>query len=201
MTRSAICPVDALYHGPVTLQFAILTALAERESTGIELARRFDRSFGYFWSATHQQIYRELDRLSTGGLVAEVAQLEAPGRGQPKWFSITREGTAALREWVGEISQPTPPREALMVRLRAAAAIGSFEDVRDEVAHHLEVHEKTYATYRQIEERDFSATGTDAEKIRHTVLKAGLAIERAWADWCREAIEALDATQSPVDSG
>src|SRR5699024_1465053 len=50
---------------PVSLKFAILTSLTEREGSGIELARRFDKSIGYFWPATHQQIYRELDRLGT----------------------------------------------------------------------------------------------------------------------------------------
>ena len=47
----------------MSLKFAILTSLTERSGSGIELARRFDKSIGYFWPATHQQIYRELDRL------------------------------------------------------------------------------------------------------------------------------------------
>ncbi|MFE9322507.1 PadR family transcriptional regulator [Nocardia sp. NPDC052278] len=179
----------------MALQFAILTALTERESTGIELARRFDRAFGYFWSATHQQIYRELDRLSGGGLVAEVPQPEAPGRGQPKRFSITPAGTAALRGWAGEVDEPTQPRESVAVRLRAAAAVGDFAGVRKAVAHHLEVHERTYATYRQIEARDFSVIGDDSDTLRHLVLKAGLETERVWADWCREVVDALDAMQ------
>ncbi|WP_433684796.1 PadR family transcriptional regulator [Nocardia sp. CA-119907] len=184
----------------MALQFAILTALTERESTGIELARRFDRAFGYFWSATHQQIYRELDRLRTGGLVAEVPQQEPPGRGQPKRFSITPAGTAALHSWMSETDEPTPLRDALIVRLRAAAAVGDFEGIRDAVANHLEVHERTYATYREIEERDFSAIGDNSDKVRHLVLKAGLGTERAWADWCREVIATLDAIQRPSES-
>ncbi|MGW4718672.1 PadR family transcriptional regulator [Nocardia sp. NPDC004260] len=184
----------------MALQFAILTALTERASTGIELARRFDRAFGYFWSATHQQIYRELDRLSGGGLVAEVSQPQAPGRGQPKRFSITPAGTAALRRWVCEVDEPPQQRETLLIRLRAAAATGDFEGVREVVAHHLAVHEKTFATYREIEARDFPAVGDDAGAMRHLILKAGLGTERAWVDWCREVIEALDAMQTPSQS-
>ena len=56
----------------MSLRFAILTSLTEREGSGIELARRFDRSIGYFWPATHQQIYRELDRLASAGLIREL---------------------------------------------------------------------------------------------------------------------------------
>ncbi|MGV9974971.1 PadR family transcriptional regulator [Nocardia beijingensis] len=190
----------ALYHGAVALQFAILTALTERASTGIELARRFDRAFGYFWSATHQQIYRELDRLSGGGLVAEVAQPQSPGRGQPRRFAITPAGTAALRRWVNEVDEPPQQRETLLIRLRAAAATGDFEGVREVVTHHLDVHERTLATYREIQARDFSDVGGDADAMRHLVLKAGLGTERAWVDWCREVIEALDAMQTPSES-
>jgi len=40
------------------LDHALLVALSERPASGLELARRFDRSIGYFWHASHQQIYR-----------------------------------------------------------------------------------------------------------------------------------------------
>lgn len=51
----------------MSLPHAILTALLEKPSSGLELTRRFDKSIGYFWSATHQQIYRELGRLEREG--------------------------------------------------------------------------------------------------------------------------------------
>jgi Virulence activator alpha C-term len=38
-------------------------------SPGYELARRFDRSLGYFWSATHQQLYRTLRVVEGDGWV------------------------------------------------------------------------------------------------------------------------------------
>lgn len=53
----------------MSLPHALLTSLAERPGSGSELTRRFDRSIGYFWHATHQQIYRELARLEDEGWV------------------------------------------------------------------------------------------------------------------------------------
>jgi DNA-binding PadR family transcriptional regulator len=44
---------------PMSLPHALLTALVEHPCSGSELAERFDRSIGYFWNATHQQIYRK----------------------------------------------------------------------------------------------------------------------------------------------
>jgi DNA-binding PadR family transcriptional regulator len=40
----------------MALERALLVSLSERPGTGIELTRRFDRSIGFFWRATHQRI-------------------------------------------------------------------------------------------------------------------------------------------------
>ena len=47
-----------------------LVALCEQSGSGYELARRFDRSIGYFWAATHQQIYRTLKVMEDDGWVS-----------------------------------------------------------------------------------------------------------------------------------
>ena len=54
----------------MSLEHALLVSLRERPGTGIELARRFDRSIGFFWQATHQQIYRVLRRMEDDGWVS-----------------------------------------------------------------------------------------------------------------------------------
>src|SRR6478609_10103268 len=54
----------------VALEHALLVSLRERPATGIELTRRFDRSIGFFWRATHQQIYKVLRRMERDGWVA-----------------------------------------------------------------------------------------------------------------------------------
>ncbi len=51
----------------MSLAHAVLTSLIEKPSSGYELARRFEKSIGYFWHATHQQIYRELARREEKG--------------------------------------------------------------------------------------------------------------------------------------
>ncbi len=63
----------------MSLPHAILTALLEKKSSGLELTRRFDRSIGYFWSATHQQIYRELGKLEADGLIRALPSKQPAG--------------------------------------------------------------------------------------------------------------------------
>ena len=47
----------------MALSHAIMTALLEDDLSGYELAKRFDTSLGFFWRASHQQIYQELRKL------------------------------------------------------------------------------------------------------------------------------------------
>lgn len=177
----------------MSLRHAILTALLERPSTGLELTRRFDRSIGYFWSATHQQVYRELARLEVDGLVRATAQ---PGlRGNPRSYDVLPEGRARLRAWVEQSDEPRELRDALMLRMRAAAVVGA-DAVVPQLEHHLDRHRARLAEYRAIEERDFPAAAGDdsgggepdeATRLRHLVLRAGIELEEHWTAWLQHA--------------
>ncbi len=79
----------------MALEHAILVSLLEKPGSGYELARRFDRSIGYFWTATHQQIYRVLKRMEIDGWVG--AQ-DVPQQGRPdkREYRVADLGRAAL---------------------------------------------------------------------------------------------------------
>lgn len=176
----------------MSLRFAILTALSERSATGSQLARRFDRSIGYFWPASHQQIYRELDRLSDDGLIVEVETDEPAGRGQPRTFAVTADGTDALAGWLAEESPSPPVRDAMLVRLRAAAVLGRADDVVPVLRERLAQHEQNLVTYEGFEHRDFPDEVTDPpDVLRRQILRSGIELERLWIRWCREALAAL----------
>ena len=106
----------------MSLPHALLTALVERPASGSDLAARFDRSIGYFWNASHQQIYRELARLEASGLIESLP--EQSGRGRKRAYQILAPGRAELERWVGQGEAAPPLRDELMVRLWAEATIG-----------------------------------------------------------------------------
>ena len=182
----------------MSLPHAILTALLERPSSGLELTRRFDRSIGYFWSATHQQIYRELGKLETGGLIEAVPQ--PPSRGQRKEYLVLPAGRAELVRWVAEGQDPKPVRDPLLLRLRAAAVVGTAGlDV--ELQRHLAEHRRQLDEYLEIERRDFPADGSGrgGDRLHHMVLKAGIALETFWVEWLTETIGELAGEQPAGD--
>ncbi|MFK0190989.1 PadR family transcriptional regulator [Kitasatospora sp. NPDC090308] len=170
----------------MSLPHAILTALLEKPSSGLELTRRFDRSIGFFWSATHQQIYRELGRLEREGLVR--ASGPGAGRGQRKEYEVLPEGRAELARWTALAQDPKPVRDPLLLRLRAAAVLGAG-GLEAELARHRELHRAQLAEYLEIERRDFPPERAGTEnRPQHLVLRAGIQLESFWLAWLDEAL-------------
>jgi DNA-binding PadR family transcriptional regulator len=172
----------------MSLPHAILTALLEKPSSGLELTRRFDRSIGYFWSATHQQIYRELGKLEAEGLIRALPS-EQPARGQKKSYEVLPAGRAELARWTATAQDPKPHRDALLLRLRAAAVVGTA-GLGAELERHLDLHERQLAEYLEIERRDFPpGRNRPEDRLRHLVLRAGIDLETFWIQWLRHALE------------
>lgn len=171
----------------MSLPHAILTALLEKPSSGLELTRRFDRSIGYFWSATHQQIYRELGRLEAAGRIRALPA-EQPARGQRKSYEVLPAGRAELARWTAASQDPKAHRDALLLRLRAAAVVGTA-GLEDDLRRHLELHRRQLAEYEEIERRDFPPGRDSAQdRLRHLVLRAGIDLETFWARWLTHAL-------------
>ncbi|WP_329243876.1 PadR family transcriptional regulator [Streptomyces sp. NBC_01478] len=172
----------------MSLPHAILTALLEKPSSGLELTRRFDRSIGYFWSATHQQIYRELGKLESEGQIRALAS-EQPARGQKKRYEVLPAGRAELARWTASAQDPKPLRDTMLLRLRAAAVVGTA-GVESDLRRHLALHQRQLAEYEEIEKRDFPP-GRDSpqDRLQHLVLRAGIDLETFWTRWLTHAIE------------
>ncbi|WP_369182651.1 PadR family transcriptional regulator [Streptomyces sp. Y1] len=187
----------------MALEHAILVSLLEQPGSGYELARRFDRSIGRFWTATHQQIYRVLRRMEADGWIAaeEVAQ---DGRPDKKVYSAAGPGRAALAEWLREPVEPETVRHELAVKIRAAA----FDDpsaLISEVERHRESHAALLARYLHGEERDFpDLAALDArQQLQHVVLRGGIEYERmtlAWLDDVLATLRRLAGTGDEQDS-
>ncbi|MFE0677263.1 PadR family transcriptional regulator [Streptomyces sp. NPDC058867] len=171
----------------MSLPHAILTALLEKPSSGLELTRRFDKSIGYFWSATHQQIYRELGKLEGDGFIRTLPA-EQPARGQKKSYEVLPAGRAELARWSSASQDPKPHRDTLLLRLRAAAVVGT-EGIEGDLRRHLELHRRQLAEYEAIERRDFPP-GRDGQgdRLRHLVLRAGIDLETFWTGWLEHAL-------------
>lgn len=182
----------------MSLAHALLTSLLEKPSSGYDLARRFDKSIGYFWHATHQQIYRELARMEKSGWISSTAAADG-GKTRKRLYTVLEAGRQALQKWVCEPAPLPDMRDALMVRLRADAVLGPL-GLAGEIERRLAVHEEKLAAYRAIEQRDFSAdklTSREA-RLQHVILQSGIMYEESWRDWSRQALLMLRQNGEPA---
>lgn len=175
----------------MSLRHALLTSLLEKPGTGAELARRFDKSIGYFWQATHQQIYRELAGLERDALIE--AQEYATSRGTGRKFLVLPTGIAELRRWTVLEVAPRPIRDEFFVRVRSASALKDVNFL-PEIERQRALHAEILQRYREIQDHDFPEVQhfTDAQKLQKAVLRAGIHFEESWLAWCEETLRSAN---------
>ncbi len=83
----------------MSVKYAMLGILAEKDLHGYELKTSFDEKVGEFWSLNYGQIYSTLDRLEKEELVTYDRQAQ-DRRPDKKIYSITRKGKKELEEWL-----------------------------------------------------------------------------------------------------
>jgi DNA-binding PadR family transcriptional regulator len=189
----------------VALPHAILVSLCEQAGSGYELARRFDRSIGYFWAATHQQIYRTLRSMENDGWV-RVAVVEQQARPDKKVYRVTDAGRAELARWIAEPlhgrgSSVTDSRtRELAVKIRGFshthAGDASLAALRTQVAALRGERAELLDTYLGLAKRQFPDPSAlhGATLHQYLVLRGGIRAEEGSIDWLDEVAAALKGT-------
>jgi DNA-binding PadR family transcriptional regulator len=185
------------YAARVALPHAILVSLSEQPGSGYELTRRFDRSIGFFWSATHQQIYRTLRVMEEDGWVKATPVVQQ-GRPDKKVYTVADAGRAELARWIAEPltgrgSSVTDNRTRdLAVKIRAAV-YGDVAALRDQVVALRSERAELLDIYRGFEKRQFPDPGTLTNGALHQylVLRGGIRAEESAIEWLDEVAAGL----------
>src|SRR5581483_644451 len=100
--------------------YVILGMLGWRPMSGYEIKSIVDQSTRFFWAASYGQIYPELQRLSTAGLIE--------GRASPKGgrkrnvYRLTASGRKQLRAWLEAEPEVYELRDEGLLKLFFAAS-------------------------------------------------------------------------------
>jgi DNA-binding PadR family transcriptional regulator len=181
----------------VALRHAVLAALLEGEASGYQLAKRFDVSVANFWSATPQQLYRELDGLEADGLV-DARLVRQQRRPDKRVFTLTDAGRAELHRFTAEPAKPVAMRDELLVKLQAVD-VGDEHAVTKELMARLDRARAKLATYDRLladmlDGRDDKTFQRDAERIGpYLTLMGGRMYEQTNIRWCTAALEVLSS--------
>lgn len=174
----------------MALAHAILASLIDRPCSGYDLAKQFDGSVGFFWKASHQQIYRELSKLEAQSWITSETILQA-ARPDKKLYSLTELGKQQLVEWIAQASVPTPIKDDLLVKIFAGYI--SPQMILEEVERHREAHLERLSEYRDLEQQYFQNPQKLPlqAKFQYLTLLRGISYEKDWVAWCDEAIQLL----------
>jgi DNA-binding PadR family transcriptional regulator len=183
----------------MALSDAILVLLTEQPMSGYDLAKSFDSSIGFFWTADHQQIYRELGRLKQRGHV-EVHEVIQTGRPNKLIHTITPSGLAALKTWSQRPSAPAPIKDDLLVRFYALPHV-DIGALRAQLAQRLDLHTDRLRRFEEILQRHYSGKALSLLRTGRLLgLKMGLRYEQSCIEWCQEALQSLPASSGAAIS-
>jgi DNA-binding PadR family transcriptional regulator len=162
--------------------------------TGYELAKTFDSSIGFFWRASHQQIYRELQQLRGKGLVdsKDVIQTDRPNK---TIYTITKKGLDHIRTWSRDLSDRPPVRDNMLLKLYALDRI-DLDALAREISNRLDKHRARLAIYTRFMAQRYSNRQLGLRETGRLLgLRVGLMTERGYVSWCEEALTAIASIQ------
>ncbi len=182
----------------MALAQAILASLNSEAKTGYDLAKQFGAD-GFYWRASHQQIYRELSRLEGDGLVDYVPG--EPGSRGERDRTITAKGRERLAAWAREPAEPASIKEDLLVKCLTLGLI-QRADLSAQIAARRGHHLDRLTRYEAMRNRAFpEGEALDGARLgRFLALQGGISYERQWIEWAETAIRLL-AAATPASLG
>lgn len=183
----------------MSLKHAILVLLESEEGSGYDIVKSFNQGLGYFWNASHQQVYQELKKLHGQGWVDFEVQSQA-GRPDKKVYQITTVGREELRAWLEQPAKLPKINDALLVKIYAGA-MNELPALLAEIKSQREHYEAMLNEFLAIEQR--YQAGSEHEqrqwKMPYLTLRRGIYSLRAWLQWADEVLAELDPSWIRAD--
>ena len=176
-------PSETLF---MSLKHAILVLLEQEDSSGYDLLKRFKEHLGFFWQASHQQLYKQLGQMHDAGLI-DCQLAEQSGKPDKKIYSISPAGYQCLIDWMNSQSKPQKVNDSLLVKLYGGHVVAP-EILLAEIQHSREQHEKTLMLLQTMEQNYLSLSAQAKEKyaLPYLTLRRGILGEQAWLSWADE---------------
>lgn len=187
----------------MSLRNAVLAALLDGAASGYDLAKAFDASVANFWMCTPQQLYRELDRMESDGLIT-ARTVEQERRPNKRLFSLTPHGLDALAQFTEIDHKPTAIRDELLVAVLAADT--NVEAVKASLRERRQWAEAKIARYERLQAKLLDGRTEEeffvqAERVGpYLTLLRGLSFERDNVRWCARCLTVLERRGARLDA-
>jgi PadR family transcriptional regulator AphA len=177
----------------VSLKHAIMVLLETEAGSGYDLLQRFKQRLGFFWQASHQQIYQQLKVMHQDGLIN--CQLEVQqGKPDRKVYTMTKAGHQELLAWLNAACKPQKVNDSLLVKLYGGHLLDKTV-LFGEIQQHKKQHEKALAIMLEMELQYQQLAGGEKNKLAlpFLTLRRGILGEQAWLSWADEVEQLLSA--------
>ncbi|GAA1873439.1 PadR family transcriptional regulator [Brevibacterium marinum] len=186
----------------MSLRSALLALLRIGPMSGYELAKQFSQSVGHVWHAPDSQIYPELRKMATEGLVVAEEQTRGTA-GRRRVYHATEAGERAFLDWMNSPLKYQRTRDAAHLRaayLESADQEAICDFLRGHIEHwqgELKVWEDEIATIEALESpmlnRRLAVTAEEDREVTIEYKKfayEGLAARaRSEIDWAQRGLK------------
>ncbi|MDP5071239.1 MAG: PadR family transcriptional regulator, partial [Congregibacter sp.] len=168
-----------------------------------DLAGSFDKSLGFFWHASHQQIYRELGKLSE---LAWVTRRTESQKGRPDRivYALTDTGREALDEWVlsKDRMRLQQTKDELYIKLYNLSE-ENIDYLRTRFAERREAMMQRLYLYERIRRRHYADPDTLPLRRKgvYLALLGGISGGKQYLAWCDDALALLAGVGDGAQSG
>ena len=190
----------------MSLRHGLLGLINYNPMTGYEMVKEFDESLAYFWHASPQQIYKELDAMEKSGWLASerIIQNEKPNK---RVYSITPKGKDVLVDWVSKpddsVNKFMQGKNPFLMRL-AFAGEGSDENALQML---YEFRNQYLSFAQKMENINMDeAIAKEEAVLGHRVMKYwkivalhGEIIRKARLEWVEKAIAILESERNEIN--
>lgn len=114
--------------------YVLLGLLSKQSRSGYALKEHLKRMSDFFWSESNAQIYPNLKKLETLGLVSSQIDPKSGAR-QKREYALTSKGKEALLEWLSQDCEVTVLRENILLHLSLGQHL-NHEDLYQKILHY-----------------------------------------------------------------
>lgn len=177
----------------MSLRKVLLVYLASGGSSGYDIVKGFQHTFGYLWNASFQQIYRDLGKLHDEGLLDCETVDNAP-RPPRKVYQLNAAGWEAMQAWLATPVPAPKLNDAFMVKV-AAVHLQDPEVLGAELEQ-MQAHYRETLAHMCKKRAVFESLPPNVlEKFLGVflTLKRGITLIETWLDWSEEVAAMIAA--------
>lgn len=163
-----------------------MVLLETEEGSGYDLLKRFKQRLGFFWQASHQQIYQQLKVMHQEGLIDCKLDVQK-GKPDRKVYTMTQNGQQELLRWLNQACKPQKINDSLLVKLYGGHLLDKTV-LLAEIKEHQNQHEKALQIMLELEQQyqELPLTERGSLMLPFLTLRRGILGEQAWLAWAQE---------------